>query len=144
MSSRRTGDRPTKWDTARYRHLLLLCPLFPGLPWLSPLVLSISSFIFLRPSPIFMEAMQTDASRATSPFHIRPVLPTLVAMLIYFRYVMGFFMRHFERQAIFTRLSSWGVRVTPSVPWRRLPSSAERSGIYRAGTTLVLQRGSRV
>jgi tetratricopeptide (TPR) repeat protein len=46
-----------------------------------------------------MDLLQKGDGKGTSLFYLFLSLPVLLTMLIYFRYVMGFFMRHFERQA---------------------------------------------
>jgi tetratricopeptide (TPR) repeat protein len=46
-----------------------------------------------------MRIIGTGASADASFLYFLLSLPILVSMVVYFRYVMGFFMRHFERQA---------------------------------------------
>jgi tetratricopeptide (TPR) repeat protein len=46
-----------------------------------------------------MRILENGQSQATNLFYFVLSLPVLGTMFVYFRYVMGFFMRHFERQA---------------------------------------------
>jgi tetratricopeptide (TPR) repeat protein len=49
--------------------------------------------------PFMMKVIGTSGSTDASFLYFLLALPILVSMVVYFRYVMGFFMRHFERQA---------------------------------------------
>jgi len=83
---------------ARYRHLLLYVVFFIGFMVLSFGLTDLSMYLaFLYPGLI--ELMARDETRSMSLFYLIVSFPMLVALLVYFRYVMGFFMRHFERQA---------------------------------------------
>ena len=83
---------------AKYRHLLFYILFFVGFMVLS---LGLSdlfiSLAFLHPH--ILDLISGNDSRSISLFYLIMSVPMLVTLLIYFRYVMGFFMRNFERQA---------------------------------------------
>ncbi|MBN2033106.1 MAG: M48 family metalloprotease [Deltaproteobacteria bacterium] len=83
---------------AKHRHLLFYLLFFLGF-----MVLSFGLFdfflYFLAAHPFFMDLLKEEAGREASFFYLVLAFPMLLTMLVYFRYVMGFFMRHFERQA---------------------------------------------
>ena len=83
---------------AKYRHLLFYILFFVGFMvlsfGLSDLFISLA---FLHPH--ILDMVSGDDSRSISLFYLIMSVPMLVTLLIYFRYVMGFFMRNFERQA---------------------------------------------
>ncbi|MFC1825178.1 M48 family metalloprotease [Thermodesulfobacteriota bacterium] len=83
---------------AKYRHLLLYFFFFLGYMVLSIGLLEVFS-LFLATQPFFLEGSQAGGSGTTDFFYFLLALPLLISMFVYFRYVMGFFMRHFERQA---------------------------------------------
>jgi Zn-dependent protease with chaperone function len=56
-------------------------------------------FYFLASRPFFMQFLSSSHAEGNTLFSFALSLPMLVTLIIYFRYVMGFFMRHFERQA---------------------------------------------
>jgi len=56
-------------------------------------------YIFLVTQPYFVLIPEGKESQRMYIFMIAVFLPLLFAMVVYFRYVMGFFMRQFERQA---------------------------------------------
>jgi len=82
----------------KYRHLLFYLVFFLGFMVLSFGLFDIFLY-FLAAHPFFMDLIQMGDGRGTSLFYLVLSLPVLLTMLVYFRYVMGFFMRHFERQA---------------------------------------------
>ena len=83
---------------AKYRHLLLYTLFFFGF-----MVISLGLFdlfrYFLLTQTFFLRLLEGRESEASTLFYVFLSLPILFTMVIYFRYVMGFFMRHFERQA---------------------------------------------
>lgn len=83
---------------AKYWHLVFYMVFFFGFMVLS-LGLFDLSVSFFASQPFFMKALWDAGSQATTLFYMAVTLPILVAMVIYFRFVMGFFMRNFERQA---------------------------------------------
>ncbi|MBW1782375.1 MAG: M48 family metalloprotease [Deltaproteobacteria bacterium] len=83
---------------AKYRHLLFYVLFFVGFMALSFGLADISVYLtFLHPR--LMELIANNDARSVSLFYVMISFPMLIALLIYFRYVMGFFMRNFERQA---------------------------------------------
>ncbi len=83
---------------AKYRHMLFYIFFFLGYMVLS-FGLSDILFYFFAAQPFFMEVLESGEYQATNIFYLALSIPILVTMLLYFRYLMGFFMRHFERQA---------------------------------------------
>ena len=83
---------------AKYWHLVFYIVFFFGFMVLSFGLLNLSA-LFLTSQPFFMEAIWGAGSQATTLFYLAVTLPILIAMVIYFRFIMGFFMRNFERQA---------------------------------------------
>ena len=98
---------------ARYRHLFLYGLFFLGFIFLARGLVQIF-FDFLRIHLYSMNLAQIGDLEGES---ILPLLslPILLTMFVYFRYVMGFFMRHFERQAdLYSALSMGSPRQTIS------------------------------
>ncbi|MBW1998491.1 MAG: M48 family metalloprotease [Deltaproteobacteria bacterium] len=83
---------------ARYRHMLFYVLFFIGFMVLFPGLFDLSYYFFAA-QPLFLDLFSRGRSEATNVFYIAVSLPILFSMFIYFRYVMGFFMRNFERQA---------------------------------------------
>ena len=83
---------------AKYHHLVFYILFFVGFVVLSFGLFDLF-FYFLYAHPFFMKAISGGDSGATSLFYLALSVPMLVTLLVYFRYVMGFFMRNFERQA---------------------------------------------
>ncbi|MFC1533767.1 M48 family metalloprotease [Thermodesulfobacteriota bacterium] len=83
---------------ARYRHLIYYVFFFLGY-----MVLSFGSFdIFFNlvaAHPYFTKVLGGGELQAINLFYLVLSIPILLTMFIYFRFIMGFFMRHFERQA---------------------------------------------
>lgn len=83
---------------AKYRHLLFYLLFLMGY-----LVLAFGLFdfyfYFLASRPYFMRLLSRGHPDEGSLFYFVLSLPMVVSLIVYFRYVMGFFMRHFERQA---------------------------------------------
>jgi Zn-dependent protease with chaperone function len=112
---------------ARYRHLLFYILFFVGFMVLSFGLPDVSIYLaFLLPG--FIEMITGDEARSVSLFYLIVSFPMLVSLLIYFRFVMGFFMRHFERQA---DLYSAAVMGTPIFTIRSLEMIAFLSGKTR-------------
>lgn len=84
---------------SRYRHLIYYIFFFLGFILLSYGLFDIF-FNFLISQPYFMHILEGgEGGQQASIFYLALSIPVLLTMLIYFRYVMGFFMRNFERQA---------------------------------------------
>ncbi|MEW6669968.1 MAG: M48 family metalloprotease [Thermodesulfobacteriota bacterium] len=83
---------------AKHRHLLFYVVFLVGFVVLSSGIVDLS-FQLLAVQPFFVRILETGESRGANFFYFVLSLPLLVSMVVYFRYVMGFFMRHFERQA---------------------------------------------
>jgi Zn-dependent protease with chaperone function len=83
---------------AKYRHLLFYLLFFLGFMVLSYGLFDLFLYFFAA-QPFFMNESGRDESHVLSMFYLALSLPILITMFVYFRYVMGFFMRQFERQA---------------------------------------------
>jgi len=83
---------------AKYRHLLFYIFFFLGYMILSFGLFDLF-FYFFATQPFFIKMLGSGESHETNMFYLFLSIPILVSMFIYFRYVMGFFMRNFERQA---------------------------------------------
>ncbi len=113
---------------AKYRHLLFYVLFFIGFMALSFGLADMSIYLaFLHPGVI--ELIGSDEARSVSLLYLIVSFPMLISLLIYFRYVMGFFMRNFERQA---DLYSAAVMGTPIFTIRSLEKIAFFSGKSRA------------
>lgn len=83
---------------AKYKHmlffvafLLAFMPLFFGLVKIT--------FYLLASLHFFLEILESGESQGIDLFYLVLSLPALATLFVYFRYGIGFFMRHFERQA---------------------------------------------
>jgi len=83
---------------ARYRHFFFYLVFFIGFAVISTGLWDFFA-VLLSTQPFLTRIIATGASADASFLHLLLALPILVSMVVYFRYVMGFFMRHFERQA---------------------------------------------
>jgi Zn-dependent protease with chaperone function len=112
---------------AKYRHLLWYVLFFFGFVGIAFGLFDIFQDALLT-QPSFLRLLQSAQSEASTLFSLALSLPILLTMVIYFRYVMGFFMRHFERQA---DLYSAVVMGSPRQTISSLEKIAERSGKIR-------------
>lgn len=112
---------------ARYRHLLLY-----GLLFLVYMILffglSQKYALWLDSLPFFIRGFVHSDSLTLSLYYIILSVPILLSLILYLRYVMGFFMRHFERQA---DLYSAEVMGSPVETIRSLEKIALLSGKIR-------------
>ena len=83
---------------ARYRHLLFYLLFFLGYIVLSFGLFDVFFYVFAS-QPVFVEALESGGTEAGNLFYLSLAIPILITLLVYFRFVMGFFMRNFERQA---------------------------------------------
>ena len=83
---------------ARYRHFFFYLVFFIGFAVVSTGLWDFFA-VLLSTRPFLMRIIGTGGSADATFLHFLLALPILVSMVVYFRYVMGFFMRHFERQA---------------------------------------------
>jgi len=83
---------------ARYFHLLFYVLFFVGFMVLSFGLSDVYIYLAYVWSPLADLISEEDA-RSMTLFYLSVAIPMLLSLLIYFRYIMGFFMRHFERQA---------------------------------------------
>ncbi len=83
---------------ARYKHLLVYLVFFAGF-----IVISYGSSELLLTAllavPSLTNLLTDGGSSGVSIFYLLLSMPMLIAMAVYFRFIIGFFMRHFERQA---------------------------------------------
>jgi Zn-dependent protease with chaperone function len=83
---------------AKYRHLLFYILFFVGFMIVSFGLFDLF-FYLLYAHPFFMEMISGNDSQSANLFYLILSIPMLITLIFYFRYVMGFFMRNFERQA---------------------------------------------
>lgn len=92
---------------AKYRHLIFYMVFFFGFMILSFGLFDLCVY-FIAGQPFFIDVLESAESQATTLFYLAVSLPILIAMVVYFRFVMGFFMRNFERQADLFSASTMG------------------------------------
>jgi Zn-dependent protease with chaperone function len=83
---------------ARYFHLLFYVLFFVGFMVISFGLSDVYIYLAYVWSPL-ADIISEDDARSMTLFYLSVAIPMLLTLLIYFRYIMGFFMRHFERQA---------------------------------------------
>jgi Zn-dependent protease with chaperone function len=83
---------------AKYRHLLFYILFFLGYMALSFGLFDLFFYLFAT-QPFFTRLLESGDPQAINLFHLALSLPILISLFVYFRYVMGYFMRNFERQA---------------------------------------------
>lgn len=83
---------------SRHRHILYYMLFFLGYIFLSFGSTDIL-FNIIAANPYFMRLLDEGTGQSANLFYIILAIPILIIMFIYFRFIMGFFMRHFERQA---------------------------------------------
>jgi len=83
---------------AKYYHLLLHILFFAGFVLVS-FGLSDLFFYILYALPLFQKMAVVNNTQAMNLFYLVLSIPMIITMIVFFRYVMGFFMRNFERQA---------------------------------------------
>ena len=83
---------------AKYFHLLFYVLFFVGFMVVSFGLSDVYIYIAYVWSPL-ADLISEDDARSMTLFYLSVAVPMLLTLLIYFRYIMGFFMRHFERQA---------------------------------------------
>jgi len=83
---------------AKYRHLFFYVLFFVGFMVISFGLQDVLQYIFYM-HPFFMKMISGNDPQSINIYYLVLTIPMLVIMVIYFRYVMGFFMRNFERQA---------------------------------------------
>jgi len=83
---------------ARYRHMLVYIILLLGYMFLSFGLFDIFTYL-LASLPYFLKTLAGNSSHAANSFYLVLSFPILLSIFIYFRFIMGFFMRNFERQA---------------------------------------------
>lgn len=112
---------------AKYRHLLFYIFFFFGFMVISFGLLDILHYFLLTQSFV-MNLLQRSGPESSTLFYVFLSLPFLLIMIIYFRYIMGFFMRHFERQADLYSAAAMG---TPLPTISSLEKIAALSGKIR-------------
>jgi len=83
---------------ARYRHMLFYVIFLLGYMFLSFGLFDIFYYI-LASQPWIMKALGGSRPYTANAFYMALSIPILLSMFIYFRFILGFFMRNFERQA---------------------------------------------
>ena len=83
---------------AKYRHMLFYIVFMLGYMFLSFGLFDIFTYL-LASLPYFIKTAAEGGTHAVNLFYMVLSLPILLSMFIYFRFLFGFFMRNFERQA---------------------------------------------
>ena len=83
---------------AKYRHMFFFIIFFIGYMFLSFGLFDIFIYFFAT-QPFFVKFIEGSDAQAKNLVYLVLVLPVMFSILVYFRFVMGFFMRQFERQA---------------------------------------------
>ena len=83
---------------AKYRHLLFYVVFFVGFIPVSYGLTDLLLVAFLA-VPSLGELLTSEGSSGISLVYLLISAPMLLSMVVYFRYIIGFFMRQFERQA---------------------------------------------
>ena len=83
---------------ARYRHFFFYLVFFIGFAVVSTGLWDFFA-VMLATRPFLLKLVGAGGPTDASLLYLLLALPVLVGMVVYFRYGMGFFMRHFERQA---------------------------------------------
>jgi Zn-dependent protease with chaperone function len=83
---------------AKYKHLIYYVIFFLGYMLLFMGSIDIF-FVFIVSHPLFQNLMGGEEAQSANLFYFILSVPILITMFVYFRYIMGFFMRNFERQA---------------------------------------------
>ncbi len=83
---------------AKYRHLLYYILFILGYMVVSFGLFDIFVYFFAA-QPFILELAERAEGNSGSLFQLLVSLPILLSIFLYFRYVIGFFMRNFERQA---------------------------------------------
>ncbi len=113
---------------AKYYHLLFYLLFFLGFMVLAGGLYHFFLYVIYA-HPFFLQMVSgDDPSRVPSLFYMSLALPMLIALFVYFRYIMGYFMRNFERQADLYSAVAMG---TPEPTIRSLEKIAYLSGKTR-------------
>jgi Zn-dependent protease with chaperone function len=112
---------------ARYGHLVFYFVFFMGYVILSAGLFDIF-FYYILSRPEFFNIAEYGRGVEKELLYIWISIPLIISMILYFRYVMGFFMRNFERQA---DLYSVKIMGTPLYTINSLEKIAFMSGKIR-------------
>jgi Zn-dependent protease with chaperone function len=111
----------------RYKHLLFYILFVLGYMVISFGLFDIS-FSLMALQPWLYKLLSSKNEIHVSLFYLLFSVPIILSIVIYFRYIMGFFMRNFERQADFYSVNLLG-EATPTI--LSLEKIATASGIDR-------------
>ncbi len=92
---------------ARYRHLLFYLLFFLGFMFLSYGLFDFYIYLFYA-HPLAANLLGDLGYGSANALQLALSGPMLLTLVVYFRFVMGFFMRHFERQADFYSAEALG------------------------------------
>jgi Zn-dependent protease with chaperone function len=82
---------------AKYKHLAFYVIFLIGYIFLSYGLIDVFT-VLLASFPYFIKTVE-EGSNTVNTFYMALSVPILLSMFIYFRFILGFFMRNFERQA---------------------------------------------
>ncbi len=83
---------------AKYKHLVFYVIFFVGFIAMSLGLFDIFYYV-VASQPFFLKMLSGNSGSSINLFYLVLSIPMLATLVVYFRYVMGFFMRNFERQA---------------------------------------------
>ncbi|MBN1626433.1 MAG: M48 family metalloprotease [Deltaproteobacteria bacterium] len=83
---------------AKYRHILLYLIIILGYMFISFGLFDVFYYT-IASLPWFLKAFAENRPNVENAFYMALSIPILISMFLYFRFLMGFFMRNFERQA---------------------------------------------
>ncbi len=112
---------------AKYRHLVFYVLFFVGFMVISFGIQDFLPYLFYI-HPFLIRIISGDDSKSANLFYLAMSIPMLIILIVYFRYVMGLFMRNFERQADLYSSKTMG---SPEPAIRSLEKIAYFSGKIR-------------
>jgi tetratricopeptide (TPR) repeat protein len=83
---------------AKYRHMIFYVIFMIGYMFLSFGLFDLFTYL-LASQPYFIKTLEEGRPYALNTFYMALSIPIFLSMFIYFRFLLGFFMRNFERQA---------------------------------------------
>ncbi len=96
-----------EYGHVRYRHLWLYLLVFAGFAFLAQALMPVTVY-WLLGTDTFYRLIESSGADPGEMLSFLGSVPMFVVLLLYFRYLFGFFMRNFERQADLAALEETG------------------------------------
>jgi len=96
-----------EYGHVRYRHLWLYLLVFAGFAFLAQALMPVTVY-WLLGTDTFYRLVESTGADPGEMLSFLGCVPMFVVLLLYFRYLFGFFMRNFERQADIAALEETG------------------------------------